>query len=303
MQVQTTSRRRSSRLAAAVAVIVVGVLALAGCGGGTDGTAKRSAPQPPKRCTAVECPELPVYSQKRLDPSGVTAANSNETVPAYMTEVLDDLDATWQQWFAELNIEGISPGRELIAPGSSFTSECAEPGEPALTSDFPNAFFCPVDELPDGVGVKRKGSIILPVETFAGIWQGKLLGSKGVMLGDFTAATIIAHEYGHNVMWRLMDAYKMSESQLPTGNDPELLADCFAGNWAATVFARKDLSLKEIAQAAALVISVGDPAPNQGHGTSFERIRALTRGFMENFSSQGQPLTCLKNYWPGVLGI
>lgn len=47
----------------------------------------------------------------------------------------------------------------------------------------------------------------------------------------------------------------------------------------AIVFARKDLSLKEIAQAAALVISVGDPAPNQGHGTSFERIRALTRGF------------------------
>ena len=102
-------------------------------------------------------------------------------------------------------------------------------------------------------------------------------------------------------MWRLAEAYGLNESQLPTGNDPELLADCFAGNWAATVFARKDLSLKEIAQAAVLVISVGDLGPDQGHGTSFERVQALTRGFTQNFTKQGQPLTCLKEYWPTVL--
>ncbi|GEE02042.1 hypothetical protein nbrc107696_24880 [Gordonia spumicola] len=302
MHAHSRSRRLSGRVVAAAAAVVAGALVLAGCGTGVDGTPTRAAAQPPKRCTVSECPELPVYSSKRIQASGVTVANSAETVPAYMKAVLDDLDTTWQEWFAELNIEGITPGRELIEPGSSFATACADDGEDPITSDFPNAFFCTLDKLPDGQGAEREGSVILPVQTFADIWQGKLLGSKGVVLGDFTAATIIAHEYGHNVMHRLQEAYGMSDEQLPSGNDPELLADCFAGNWAGTVFARKDLSLKEIAQAAVLVISVGDPAPNQGHGTSFERIQALTRGFTQNFSKQGQPVTCLKDYWPAALG-
>lgn len=287
-------------MGAAVSVVVA-ALVMTGCAG-QDGTPTRSPQQPPKHCTATECPDLPVYSSKQIADSGVTTANASETVPAYITAVLDDLDRTWQEWFAELNIENITPGRVLIEPGETFSSECLDSSEDALTSDFANALFCTLDTEPDGQGVERKGSVVLPVQTFADIWDGKLFGSDGIMLGDFTAATIIAHEYGHNVMYRLADAYGMSDSQFPTGNDPELLADCFAGNWAATVFARKDLSMKEIAQAAVLIFSIGDPLPNQGHGTSIERIRALTRGFTENFTSQGQPLTCLKNYWPEALG-
>ena len=287
-----------------VVLAVVGMLVAAGCSGvGKEGTPVRSAPQPPKYCTATDCPELPVYSSKRLKASGVTPTNADQTVPAYLTTVLDDLDRTWQDWFGKLNIEETSPGRVLIASGATFTSECVdEDGRTtALTSDFPNAFFCGVDRQPTGDGAERTGSIILPVETFADIWNGRLMGSKGVMLGDFTAATIIAHEYGHNVVYRLAKAYGLSDEQLPRGNNNELISDCFAGNWAGTVFARKDLSLKEIAQAAALIISVGDPAPNQGHGTSIERATALTRGFAESLTKQGQPISCLKKYWPEVV--
>ncbi|WOC11176.1 hypothetical protein MP11Mi_02430 [Gordonia sp. MP11Mi] len=286
----------------AAASVIATALVMTGCAAGQDGAPTRAAQQPPKHCTSTECPELPVYASKQVADSGVTVANASTAVPAYMTEVLDDLDRTWQEWFAELNIEDIEPGRVLIKPGETFASKCLGKSEPALTSDFANALFCSLDKEPDGQGVEQEGSIVLPVQTFADIWDGKLFGGDGIMLGDFTAATIIAHEYGHNVMYRLADAYGMSESQLPTGDDPELLADCFAGNWAGTVFARKDLSVKEIAQAAVLIFSIGDPLPNQGHGTSIERIHALTRGFAEKLTAQGQPLTCLKNYWPEALG-
>ncbi|MCF8611794.1 neutral zinc metallopeptidase [Gordonia sp. HY285] len=301
---RTGPKRRNGAkriMSAAVSVIATAVV-MTGCATGQDGTPTRAAPQPPAHCTTTECPELPVYSSKQIADSGVTPANASTTVPAYMTEVLDDLDRTWQEWFAELNIESITPGRVLIEPGETFTSECLGKSESVLTSDFPNALFCTLDKQPDGQGVERTGSIVLPVQTFADIWNGRLFGSDGIMLGDFTAATIIAHEYGHNVMYRLADAYGMIESQFPRGNDPELLADCFAGNWAGTVFARKDLSIKEIAQAAVLIFSIGDPLPDQGHGTSIERIQALTRGFTEKLTGHGQPLTCLKNYWPEALG-
>ncbi|WP_040517515.1 neutral zinc metallopeptidase [Gordonia neofelifaecis] len=282
-------------------VAVVAMLGLVGCG--VDGTPQRATPKEPIHCSATECPELPVFSAKRLAPSGVNDANESTAVPAYLTAVLDDLDVVWQDWFAQLNIEEASAGRVLIAPGQAFHSDCLGSGElpDGIPSDFPNAFFCPRDNQPDGSGTNRQGSVILPVQTFTDIWNGKLMGSSGIMLGDFTAATIIAHEYGHNVVYRLGKAYGVSETGGPSGDDKELIADCFAGNWAATVFERKDLSFTSILQAAALIVSVGDAAPGQGHGTSVARAEALWRGFSDNLKRQGQPGDCLKRYWPAVL--
>lgn len=284
-----------------VAIVAMGTaLALVACG--TDGAPSREAAKPPVHCSTAECPELPVYSSKRLDPSGVTSSNESTAVPAYMTNVLNDLDVVWQDWFSQLNIERTEAGRVLIAPGKDFVSKCQDGDSPkAIPSDFPNAFFCPVDTEPDGSGSEQQGAIILPEQTFADIWNGKLMGSSGIMLGDFTAATIIAHEYGHNVVYRLNQAYGMGENGFPTGDNRELIADCFAGNWAATVFERKDLSFKEMAQAAALMISVGDAKSGQGHGTSVARAMALWRGFNDNFKRQGQPGDCLQKYWPAVL--
>lgn len=289
------------RLLALLAVGIAVVLVLAGCGGaGVDGTAQRETPKPPVRCSTTECPELPVFSSKRLASSGVDKSNASTTVPKYLTEVLDDLERSWQDWFAQLNIEEASAGRELIASGQSFVSQCLKDELPSgIPSDFPNAFFCPRDERPDGGGTKRKGSVILPVDTFADMWDGKLMGTQGVMLGDFTAATIVAHEYGHNVVYRLAKAYGLEDG--PAGDNSELIADCFAGNWAATVFERKDLSFKEMLQAATLMISIGDARSGQGHGTSIQRALALWKGFSDNLKRQGQPGDCLKRYWPQVL--
>lgn len=281
-----------------LSMMAVGVLVLVGCG--VDGTPQRTLPKNPLHCSITECPELPVFSAKRLAPSGVDAGNQATAVPKYLTEVFDDLDRVWQDWFARLNIEEAAAGRVLIAPGDSFTSDCLRKELPnGIPSDFPNAFFCPRDNQPDGRAVNRQGSIILPVDTFADIWNGKLMGSQGFLLGDFSAATIVAHEYGHNVVYRLAMAYGLEQG--PSGDDSELIADCFAGNWAATVFERKDLSFKEMLQAAALMVSIGDARAGQGHGTSIQRAMALWKGFSDNLKRQGQPGDCLKEYWPQVL--
>ncbi|MCF8570563.1 neutral zinc metallopeptidase [Gordonia sp. HY002] len=302
MRKRSDRRNCAKRVMSALVGVVATSLVVTGCVATQDGSPTRTPPEPPLHCTSTECPELSVFAEKQVADSGVTSQNASERVPAYLTEVLDDLDRTWQDWFAALNIENITPGRALIEPGETFASKCLESSDDVLTSDFPNAMYCTLDNEPDGQGVEREGSIVLPVQTFADIWDGKLFGSDGIMLGDFTAATIVAHEYGHNVMYRLAEAYGMSKSQYPSGDNPELLADCFAGNWAGTVFARKDLSIKEIAQAAVLIFSIGDPLPDQGHGTSIERIQALTRGFTDKLTSGGQPVTCLKTYWPAALG-
>lgn len=282
------------------AVLSVSVVVVSGCG--VDGTPTRAIPKTPAHCSAAECPELPVYAAKRLSPSGVDDSDDPSLVPKYMTEVLDDLELVWQDWFSQLNIEEASAGRALIARGELFQSKCFEDEEElknGVPSDFPNAFFCPRDTQADGGGTEREGSVILPVDTFADIWQGKLMGSAGIMLGDFSAATIIAHEYGHNVVYRLAMAYGLDEG--PPGDNSELIADCFAGNWAATVFGRKDLSFTSMAQAAALMVSIGDAEPGQGHGTSAARAMALWTGFTDNLTRQGQPGDCLKRYWPQVL--
>lgn len=296
----TFAQTRRPRLAALIVAVVACATMLSGCGD----AAKRSpesTPAPPKRCTVDECPELAAPAG-RIGPSGVTPQDAATAVPAYLKTVLDDLDEVWQGWFTQLNIANASTGRELIGPGQEFTSAChdADGATVTMDSDYPNAMFCGLDVRPDGQGQERTGSVILPEQTFAEIWDGRLMGQKGFLLGDFTAATIVAHEYGHNVMFRLATAYDSTDGELPAGNDPELLADCFAGNWASTVFARKDLSAKEIAQAAALMVSVADPAPGMGHGTIPERVAALSRGF--GLTGDGRPLTCLKKYWPQALG-
>ncbi|MDL9937098.1 neutral zinc metallopeptidase [Gordonia sp. ABSL1-1] len=232
----------------------------------------------------------------------MTAANADSTVPHYLDSLLDDLDETWGGWFTRLGWGDPAPGRVLIEPGTRFRTECTagdDPSDSNIPSDLPNAFFCSLDVQANGDGKSTKGSIVLPVKTFQGIWNHEVFGVSTPVAGDFTAATVVAHEYGHNVMYRIADVLGLSRSSFPTGNNPELLADCLAGNWAATVYQRDALSPKDIIEVATLLPVIGDPGPNQGHGTIRERATALTVGLTgPQFNRQGQPGDCLTRYWP-----
>lgn len=263
----------------------------------------------PGRCTEAHCPSLPVPTAEVMN-GDITRANAQQKVPGYLTSVLNDLDGTWGPWFSELGWGKPDPGRVLVESGHRFTSKCEdEDGRIVVDSDTPNAFFCPLDAAPNGSGTRVDGSVILPVETFVGIWTGVFLvegplDSVSGFQGEFTAATVVAHEYGHAVVDRILAAGGLSPNQEPRGENSELIADCLAGNWAATVLKRDQLTVADIVQAVTLTQKIGDPLPGQGHGTSTQRIKAISRGFFGPSLSQGQgqPINCLSEYWPELFG-
>ncbi|QTI71648.1 neutral zinc metallopeptidase [Gordonia polyisoprenivorans] len=241
----------------------------------------------------------------------ITRDNAQQKVSGYLTSVLDDLDSTWTPWFRELGWGDPAPGRVLVEAGDTYRSGCEDAdGAIVVASDTPNAFFCGVDKARDGAGTRVEGSVILPVEAFVGIWTGTFLvegplDSIGGFQGEFTAATVVAHEYGHAVVDRILRAGRLSDSRGPRGENSELIADCLAGNWAATVLRRDELSATDIVQAVTLIQKIGDPQPGQGHGTSAQRIAAISRGFFGGSVSgggQGQPIGCLAEYWPEEFG-
>ncbi len=271
--------------------------------GQPSGASTTSTPTDPGTCTVTACPKLPTPSAEVMK-SGVTDSNADTAVPAYLTGLFNDLDQTWGGWFGELDWGSPDPGRKLIEPGTTFRTECIDDeSEAQIPSNLANAFFCPVDVAPNGSGQPTKGTVVLPVQTFQKIWQGNVFGVPSPFVGDFTAAIVVAHEYGHNIVYRIADVLDIPESQEPRGNNSELIADCLAGNWAATVFQRDALSPKDILQVAALLPIIGDPGPNQGHGTITERARALTVGLTgPQLNRQGQPVDCLSRYWPEKFG-
>ncbi len=98
-------------------------------------------------------------------------------------------------------------------------------------------------------------------------------------LGDYAVGTLIGTQYGLAVMARLGVEADGTKEQ-------NLTADCLAGAWAASVFARERAT-------AALVLSPGDldesvkallgfgGASDSDYGTGFERVAAFRLGVME----------------------
>jgi uncharacterized protein len=123
--------------------------------------------------------------------------------------------------------------------------------------------------------------------------------------GDFAWAYVIAHEMGHHVQ-NLLGTN--AEVDRLTRDDPdeanelsvrlELQADCYAGVWAATVFAEGDLEPGDIDEAFTASEAVGDDRLQRQagqqvnpdsftHGTSEQRHRWFETGY-----SSGDPEAC-----------
>ncbi|MEO9328226.1 neutral zinc metallopeptidase [Gordonia aurantiaca] len=233
--------------------------------------------------------------------SGVDDSNVDKAVPRYLTTLLDDLDDTWGGWFGELGWGDPAPGRVLIASGTTFATDCLDEdgASDRIPSDEANAFFCGVDRAPNGDGRPTEGSIVLPVDAFAAIWDGNVFGVPSPIVGDFTAAIVVAHEYGHNVVYRMAELFDVPATGLPKGKNGELVADCLAANWATTAYQRDALGAKEILQVATLLPIIGDTGGAMGHGSAAERARALTIGLTgPQFNRRGQPTDCFTRYWP-----
>ena len=169
--------------------------------------------------------------------------------------VLGSLDEYWSRALPEtFRVRYESPARYVYyrpeeSPGPRCGSEQAPPK---------NAFYCP------------RGDFIAWDES--GLLIPYYVGS-----GDFAAAFVLAHEFGHAMQARLPE-------REPLGVLNELQADCFAGAWAAHVAEQGLLEAGDLDEATLAVFTARDvPGTDftdpRAHGSGFERTRAFADGY------------------------
>jgi len=174
----------------------------------------------------------------------------------FLTSITQDVDTYWT------NTGLVQPhvAYHWIPAGQEVSTGCGKMGQDA-------AAYCRAD-----------GTIYIS-ETFAThMYAGG---------GDFAAAFVVAHEFGHAVQDELglYDAYG---DQLPTMAF-ELQADCYAGTWANSTYQQNRLDDGDVEEAINAALAVGDfDATNpEHHGTPEQRAGAWETGFQS-----GDPQAC-----------
>lgn len=260
-------------------------------------------------------PATSSYSEEQISqapdgaapPSSNVGQNSNYgyTVEQYLNFVVDELDQVWSQWFIKAGYAEPMVGYQIVEPGKTFTSKCTDTNQQPLKvgHDFPNAFYCPRDSIVGSDGRTYDGMVILPVTTFQKMWTGDVFERQSKQVGDFAAATIVAHEFGHHVQDELMTQFNARQGQqakAPTGANKELIADCFAGVWMTAEYYRGVLTDTDVEEAVAALEAIGDgPGVSADpHGTSAQRAAALRLGYHGGDGyAPGKPAACINAYW------
>ncbi|HEX2084333.1 MAG TPA: neutral zinc metallopeptidase [Solirubrobacteraceae bacterium] len=201
--------------------------------------------------------------------------NQPQTIDAFLTGVLEDVDRYWSRTFATADLPEPVVRYAWVPPGSSLLTGCGQ------RADDRAAFYCPADD-----------TIYVAQRFAAALYQGMVEGLPGQTAGygraagDFAVAYVVAHEYGHNLQQELgIFDNRVAESARPF----ELQADCMAGSWAHSVFAAGALQPGDLEEATNAALAVGDfdYGNAQHHGTPTERRDALLAGF-----DSGDPSVC-----------
>ena len=194
----------------------------------------------------------------------------------FVTYVFDDVQSFWGQ-----QLGGKYQPADLVLFSGQTQSGCG------LADAGMGPFYCPVDM-----------TARLDLDFF------RELQSRFGAPGDFAQAYVIAHEMGHHVQNLVGISDKVSQEEQ---NNPdqanelsvrlELQADCYAGVWGHSVFARGDLDQGDIEEAIGAATAVGDDTLqrqatgtiNQDtwtHGSSAERVKWFNTGFQSGDANQ-----------------
>ena len=201
----------------------------------------------------------------------------------------------WVPYFATLGLQ--EPRVDVVYVGSTqdptFSSNCdlnnnRAGGDDLVQPDSTNAWYCSTDG-----GTEWQGALILPLKTFENMWQGQILRSVSKRPGDFAAAVVVAHEFGHHVADEL--AKQTGVPEIAQTKSPELIADCFAGVWALGANSQGYLEPGDLEEGIEAMIALGVNGSST-HGTPAEREQAFRVGL----NSQHLPYTCMKAYWPSM---
>jgi uncharacterized protein len=171
--------------------------------------------------------------------------------------VFDSLEEYWAQALPEMfGVEFTPPTRYVYyRPEEERGPRCGQQQAPER-----NAFYCPAGD-------------------FIAWDESGLLIPYYVQAGDFAAAFVLAHEFGHAMQARLPRQERLTVLS-------ELQADCFAGAWTRYVQERDLLEAGDLDEATLAVFSARDVPGTEftdprAHGTGFERTRAFTDGYAD----------------------
>jgi uncharacterized protein len=212
------------------------------------------------------------------DDVGDEAQSEDADFVKFLTE---DTQAVWAAEFQQT-------GRQYrYARLNMFTGQVNTGCGPATSAVGP--FYCPAD-----------AEVYIDLDFF------RELSDRFGAPGDFAQAYVIAHEIGHHVQNLLGISDEVRQRQQSAGSQAEanewsvrleLQADCLAGVWAHSVYARGDLEPGDIEEGLAAAEAVGDDRIQEQagmtvdpetwtHGSAAERQRWFERGFESGQSSQ-----------------
>jgi uncharacterized protein len=267
--------------------LLLAALLLTRCGSSDDKPAAQTPTATPTAAeTATATATVDPAELKRLPqvpaPSGAPPASAGTARDAFLRNVFNDAQAMWQREFAAAQMT-YRPARLTIFRQGVHTA-CG-----SQTADV-GPFYCPASY-----------GVYLDPAFFAA-----LSAKVRVRLGDFAQAYVIAHEVAHHVqnVLGILQQVAQADHADPEGQNArsvrvELQADCFAGVWAHSAYARGALTQEDFADALRAAAVVGDdfltraatgvtrPPESFTHGTSAQRQQWLTTGF-----EQGRPAAC-----------
>ncbi|GAB2922594.1 zinc metallopeptidase LpqM [Rhodococcus aerolatus] len=244
------------------------VLALAGCTSSVAGTAG------PERYDPDVIAGLPIYDGANGERPGVRPADltvegtTGQGVDTLATDAVADVQDYWAQEFPQVFPgKTFTPVSRLVSYDSTLPRSRSEEVCGENTAGFVNAFFCNDDDLI--------------------AWdRGELLPVVEQTFSPMSVVLVLAHEYGHSVQ---------RQAGLVSEDDPTIVfeqqADCLAGAYlrhvaeGASTFFTLDTSQglnTVLAAAVAIRDPVGtDPRERDAHGSSFDRVTALSFGFTD----------------------
>ena len=263
--------RRSGRRARTLVVVAALALPLVGCGVEAGDTAPPDTGRSGDdhivgsdvgATTTTEAEATTTLPEVDVDIAGDDGSELNRVI----ANAIVDLEDFWDEQYPDVYgvpYEPLSGG--LFAIDSSTDPRDVPCAGNDIRELLDNAFYCPTED--------------------AVVWdQEGFMPDVAERYGDFTAAVVIAHEWGHVVQGR-------SQFDGPSVT-VELQADCFAGAWTAHVMdddPRFDIGTDDLDQALAGILSLRD-APGGtaddplAHGSGFDRVGAFQDGFEQGAS-------------------
>ena len=214
--------------------------------------------------------------------SGQVADQAQQEDADFVKFLTEDTQAVWAAEFERADRQ------YAYARLNMFTGQVNTACGPATSAVGP--FYCPADS-----------EVYIDLDFF------RELSDRFGAPGDFAQAYVIAHEMGHHVQNLLGISDDVRQRQRAAGSESEanqlsvmleLQADCLAGVWAHSVYARGDLEPGDIEEGLAAAQAVGDDRLQRQatgyvvpdaftHGSSEQRVRWFRQGL-----SSGDPDRC-----------